>query len=135
MVLKGSGTKAELCERLEQADKTNQSMEDQPATLEGSHLVVSPQTLVFTPENWDSPQKITIENADKENPQASVDIGYSLVSNEVQYSGKVNIGIDEDDDMEAITISLENNETSVTLMDSEKYKLEYKQLLTEGRMA
>ena len=105
-------------------------MEDQPPSLAGSDLVVSPQTLVFTPENWDEPQKIIITSTDKDNPQASVDVGYSLDSDDVKYNGKAKIEID-DDDMDMITISSENDKTLITLMDSEKYKLEYKQLLTE----
>ncbi len=129
--LKGSGTKAELCQRLEQAGRASQSLENQPPTLESSNPVVSPQTLVFTPDNWDSPQKIVIENINKNDPQAQLDIGYSIVINDVQYNGKSKIEIDEDNNMETIVISLESNETLVTLMNSEKYKLEYKQLLTE----
>ena len=129
--LKGSGTKAELCRRLEQVDETDQSVEHRPATLEGSNLVVSPQTFVFTPDNWNSSQKIVIENTNKNDLQSHVDIGYSIVSGDTQYNGKAEIEISEDDNMETIVISLERNETSVTLMDSEKYKLEYKQLLTE----
>ena len=128
--LKGSGTKADLCQRLEQAGTADQSVEDQPPSLAGSDLVVSPQTLVFTPENWDEPQKIIITSTDKDNPQASVDVGYSLDSDDVKYNGKAKIEID-DDDMDMITISSENDKTLITLMDSEKYKLEYKQLLTE----
>ena len=128
--LKGSGTKADLCQRLEQAGTADQSVEDQPPSLAGSDLVVSPQTLVFTPENWDEPQKIIITSIDKNNPQASVDVGYSLDSDDVKYNGKARIEID-DDDMDMITISSENDKTLITLMDSEKYKLEYKQLLTE----
>ena len=134
--LKGSGTKAQLCQRLEQIDKTGidktgKSVESQPATLKSSDLVVSPQILVFTPDNWDSPQKITITNPDKNDPQAHVDIGYSIISNGMQCNGKTKIENNEDKNMETIVISLENNETLVTLMNSEKYKLEYKQLLTE----
>ena len=59
-----------------------------------------------------------------------MDVGYSLDSDDVKYNGKAKIEID-DDDMDMITISSENDKTLVTLMDSEKYKLEYKQLLTE----
>ena len=128
--LKGSGTKAQLCQRLEQASTADQAVEDQPSSLQGSDLAVSPQTLVFTPENWDEPQRIVITNIDKDHPQASVDIGYSLASDDIKYNSKAKIEIDKDD-IEMITISPKSNETLITLMDSEKYKLEYKQLLTE----
>ena len=128
--LKGSGTKAQLCQRLEQASTADQAVEDQPSSLQGSDMAVSPQTLVFTPENWDEPQKIVITNIDKDHPQANVDIGYSLASDDIKYNSKAKIEIDEDD-IEIITILPKSNETLITLMDSEKYKLEYKQLLTE----
>ena len=129
--LKGSGTKAELCQRLEQAGTAGAGMQDQTSSPDSSGLTVSPQTLIFTPENWDEPQKVIITNADKDNFQASVDIGYSLASNDEQYNSKAKAEIDENDDMDMITISPEDDETSITLMDAEKYKLEYKQLLTE----
>lgn len=129
--LKGSGTKADLCQRLEQANTVDQSVDNQPTSLKGPNLAVSPQVLVFTPENWDEPQKIIIKNIDKDNIQANVDIGYSPVSDDVKYNSKAKIEIDRNNDIEIITISPQSNQTLITLMDSEKYKLEYKQLLTE----
>ena len=129
--LKGSGSKAELCQRLEQINTTNSSAEGQSPTQEDSNLLISPQTLVFTPDNWEIPQKIVIENGNKNDSLTHVNIGYSLNSNDIEYNGKIKIEVNENDDMETIVISLERNETSITLMDSEKYKLEYKQLLTE----
>lgn len=129
--LKGSGTKAELCQRLEQASAEDLIAKGRSSSLENSDLVVSPQILIFTPDNWDEPQKIIIQNIDKDNFQARIDIGYSLSSDDSRYNNRLRVKIDEDDDIEVITILPENNTTSVTLMNAEKYKLVYKQLLTE----
>ena len=129
--LKGSGTKAQLCQRLEQASMAHSPTENQSPSSKGSNLAASPQTLIFNSENWDKPQKITITSTDKDNSHANVDVGYLLSSDDIKYNGRAKIEIDEDNDMELITISPESSETSVTLMDSEKYKLDYKQLLTE----
>ncbi len=129
--LKGSGTKAQLCQRLEQASMAQSPTENQSPSSKSPNLAVSPQTLLFNSENWDNPQKIIITSTDKDNPQTNVDIGYLLSSDDMKYNGRAKIETNEDNDMELITISPESNETSVTLMDSEKYKLNYKQLLTE----
>ena len=130
--LKGSGTKSELRQRLEQSNIPDSSVKKQSPSLDGSvSAAVSPQTLVFTPENWDEPQKIVISSTDTGNPQTNVDVGYSLSSEDIQYNSRAKVTIAEDSDMETIVISPEVDETTVTLMDSEKYKLEYKQLLTE----
>ncbi|WP_236619726.1 SAP domain-containing protein [Candidatus Synechococcus spongiarum] len=55
--LKGSGTKAELCQRLEQASTANPIPKDQLSSRKDSDLAVSPQILVFTPDNWDERKK------------------------------------------------------------------------------
>ncbi|MYE20840.1 MAG: hypothetical protein F4X84_00270 [Synechococcus sp. SB0662_bin_45] len=128
--LKGSGTKAELCQRLEQASAADPIVKGQ-SSLENPDLVVSPQILIFTPDNWDESQKIIIRNIDKDDFQARIDIGYSLSSDDPRYNSKARVKLHKDNDIEMITISPENNTTSVTLMNAEKYKLTYKQLLTE----
>jgi len=129
--LKGSGTKAELCQRLEQVSAADPITKNQLSPQEDSGLAVSPQVLVFTSDNWDEPQKVIIRNTDKDNLQATIDIACSLSSNDVKYNNKARIKVNEDDNIEMITILPESNTTSVTLMNTEKYKLTYKQLLTE----
>ena len=128
--LKGSGTKIELCQRLEQANTAQALVKNQSPSLENSDLAVIPQTFIFNPENWDRPQKIVIASIDNDNLQADVNVAYSISSDDSKYNTRAKVEISEDDDMEIVILS-ENNKTSVTLMDSEKYKLEYKHLLTE----
>ena len=128
--LKETGTKDKLCQRLEQASTTVSDVKDQSSALKNSNLTLRTQTLIFTPNNWYEPQKITIANTDKEDFRASVDVGYFVFTNDVKYNDKAKIEMDKDS-YEIIVISPGSNETLITLMNSEKYKLEYKQLLTE----
>ena len=129
--LSRSGTKAELCQRLEQASTASPIAESQSSSLENPDLPVSPQTLVFTSENWNEPQIIVIQSVHKDDPEANVDVVYSLASDDVKYNSKARIKIDKDNDIEMIEISPEGNTTAIALMDAEKYKLRYTQLLTE----
>jgi len=147
--LKVSGRKADLCQRLEQATITDSSQEhdqlpdkeyvknlsaNQPIDPDTPGPVVSPQTLVFTPENWDQTQNIMLTNGGSGTSAEDLDpvaIGFSMDSKDAKYNNRVSITMNDDDEAEIITLGAGDSQTSVMLMNSDKYRLEYKQLLTE----
>ena len=102
------------------ASRPTASVEVAVASGDEGAATVTPATLIFTIENWNSPQTVTVTGVDDNLGQSSdrsVTISHSARSNDDVYDG---ITIDdvtvtvEDDDTAAVTITESNSTTAVT---------------------